>query len=984
MKRFKKVIAFALAAAMTVSMTSMPTFAASGSATDSYLKKTSVEKAFDGSFFSVTGFAKGKVNDRSNYKEGDAEYRVVKDEKEFLEALNDAKAGVVKVIELQSDMNLGWWELNEEAKAAGSGLIKAYEKIDSLDGTSYTNPTLIETGLSDLRINDVDGLTIFSQLGNTIRHAQFQLEENVNDFVMRNISINEVWEWDDFTSGNGFGSKGGKGTHKRVGWTPVKVNGSKNVWFDHCSFGLGFDGCLDLENGAEGISLTWCRVGDTDVTVGSMVYKTAMYMEQLYQESKEKNNENLAFTAYRIMRDNGMTVEDVMEYMAYHSKVHLCGAGDKDTWLVPITGENGELLFDYSDGMTYTKESLSNITSDLAKWMKENNLSEGSKFGTVKTQPDFDKTDANELIELTLAYNQYWNVGQRVPMIRGGVGHLINCYVNDAGTENSMDKVNTLKNGDGKSIAKQMSEAGSSVGKLARTINARNGASIAADTCVWQNVSQPVPGEQYQKSGLANMNAPYHAFFTYNYVGIVNSKVQRTAKSETYIGNNYDKNGKNEFSNIFNWKDASIPFSWHNLAIKNAYRAEGATSDAVTIAKYDKLTYDYQTFPLESVEEITTKYSGFGKVKMSAQDWLKTEYPSDFTVDPIDESDLHDATGVQLSVTSASVYLDEGEHLQLGAEILPANSKSKQGDLKWTSSDETVAKVSDCGLVTPLKYGETTITVALGDMTATCLVSVEPSPSEIQLMNVPDTLYTGDVFDLDVKITPENVKNKDVIWGSLSGSIELLDAEKGVFKAVKTGRNVGVNVTSLFTANRVGYQRKTLDYKKFKITDPAVPVTGINLDSSAVAEPMNVGDEATLAAAVVPADATNQKIYWSSSDVNVATVDENGKVTAVSGGSAVIEAKSMNYGFVATCAAVVSAPVNDFVLGDANGDGVVDLKDATFALRVALGIETMEDVRPADVDFNGKVELSDCVTILKAALGIVKLEKAAVASMLGL
>lgn len=128
-----------------------------------------------------------------------------------------------------------------------------------------------------------------------------------------------------------------------------------------------------------------------------------------------------------------------------------------------------------------------------------------------------------------------------------------------------------------------------------------------------------------------------------------------------------------------------------------------------------KLTYDYQTFPLDTVEDTTNKYSGFNKVKMSASDWLKTSYSSDFEVDLIDESDLADATGVKLDKSEAAIYMDEGEHLQLSATILPSNSKSVAADLVWTSSDESVATVSNCGLVTPHKYGETTITVKLGD-----------------------------------------------------------------------------------------------------------------------------------------------------------------------------------------------------------------------------------------------------------------------------
>lgn len=1020
MRKIKSIFAMIMATTLAFSM-STASFAAStgsGSLTDSVIKKESIEKAFDGSFFSATGFAKAGVNDRSSYTEDDDEYAVVTNETEFFNALSLAKAGLVKVIELRADMNLGWWELSKEAKEAGSGIINAYSGIDNLAHTPLSNPTLIETGLSDLKLSEINGLTIFSQTGNTIRHAQFQLQDSVNDFVMRNISINEVWEWDDFT-GTGFGSTGGKGVHKRVGWTPMKINGAKNVWLDHCSFGLGFDGCVDLENGAEGISITWCKIGDNDYSVGSMLYKTTMYMEQLYQESIEKNNPKMAFTAYRIMRENGMTPEQIMEYMAYHSKVHLCGAGDKDTWLIPLKDADGNEQYDYSDGMTYTQSLVDSIkengTSTLKEVVNSKDFKVDSAFGTMITTPDYSKTDANELIELSLGYNQYWNVGQRVPMIRGGVGHLFNCYINDSGTQKSEEYL-SKKNADGKKISELIKAAGSSTGKLQRTMNARNGASIAADTCVWQNVNQPVPGAQYQKDDLINMNSPYHTYFGYSYTSIVNSKVQLNSSSDVYIGNSFDNGGKTDFFTAYTLKDNSVEFSWHNLAIKNAYRDKQITDEAVALSEYDKLTYSYQTMPLEDVEEVTEKYSGFNKVKMSAADWLKTSYSSDFKVETINENNSVDATSLTLDKDNATIYIDEGEHLQISAEIAPTNSKEKAEDIVWTSSDETVAKVNDCGLVTPLSYGDVTITAKLNDkLVATCNVKVAASPSKVVISNIPSKVYTGDIFELKASVMPESVENQTVVWNTNTSNIECLNADTGLFKAVKAAtRATTVSAASKFTANRVGYQGKTGQSANIKIYDPEVPVTGIELSASALDTKMLVGTEVQITANAVPSNATSNKVLYSSSDDSVASVDENGKVTAISTGSAVITAMTVNNGFVATKEAVVvssldddnnkpsddnnkpsddnnkpsddnnkpsddnNKPSDDNTLkvtkyGDADVNGKVDLNDAKLVLKLALGIKVTVSEQGklnADFDANGKVDLTDAKYTLKDAIGI--------------
>lgn len=84
--------------------------------------------------------------------------------------------------------------------------------------------------------------------------------------------------------------------------------------------------------------------------------------------------------------------------------------------------------------------------------------------------------------------------------------------------------------------------------------------------------------------------------------------------------------------------------------------------------------------------------------------------------------------------------------------------------------------------------------------------------------------------------------------------------------------------------------------------DDDVSVTGVSLDKT-VAE-LEVGGTLTLTAAVEPANATNQNVSWSSSDVKVATV-ENGTVTAVAAGTADITVKTADGGKEAACTITV-------------------------------------------------------------------------------
>ena len=85
-----------------------------------------------------------------------------------------------------------------------------------------------------------------------------------------------------------------------------------------------------------------------------------------------------------------------------------------------------------------------------------------------------------------------------------------------------------------------------------------------------------------------------------------------------------------------------------------------------------------------------------------------------------------------------------------------------------------------------------------------------------------------------------------------------------------------------------------------------VPVTGVSLDESSIT--LDVGGNQTLTATVTPEDATNKKVRWSSDNEAVATVSEDGVVTAVAGGTAVITATTHDGFFTASCTVTVNAP----------------------------------------------------------------------------
>ena len=316
---WKKTIALALAAVLAAGGAQLDragTSAAETERTGEWKElpgTTSTMSSFDPSFLSVTGFAKGAVHDRTDAINTER-YRVVKTEEEFLKALADAKTDIVDVIEIAADLDLGWDALSEEAKRYG--VVSQYGW--DMRGT-ITNPSILASGVSQLTISDTKGLTIFSQAGNTVKHAEWKLQGSSSDIVIRNLTIDEMWMYNDEKEGD----------TKSGGWTLMKLNGVKGVWIDHCTFTLGYDGNMDSENGASDMTASWCKFSleaDEDPDKNSMIYKTVTYMEELYQSGQLGSD-----SVYASLRETaGGDLGKIMAYEAYHTKFNLNGSGDKD------------------------------------------------------------------------------------------------------------------------------------------------------------------------------------------------------------------------------------------------------------------------------------------------------------------------------------------------------------------------------------------------------------------------------------------------------------------------------------------------------------------------------------------------------------------------------------------------------------------------------------------------------------------------------
>ena len=160
--------------------------------------------------------------------------------------------------------------------------------------------------------------------------------------------------------------------------------------------------------------------------------------------------------------------------------------------------------------------------------------------------------------------------------------------------------------------------------------------------------------------------------------------------------------------------------------------------------------------------------------------------------------------------------------------------------------------------------------------------------SAIELSESEKTVFVGDTFTITATVKPEDAFNRTVTWSSSDPSIATVD-ENGTVTAIAKGEAI----ITAESADGVKAECKVTVEKK---------VAAIELSESE--KTVFVGDTFTITATVKPEDAFNRTVTWSSSDPSIATVDENGTVTAIAKGEAIIIAESAD-GVKAECKVTV-------------------------------------------------------------------------------
>ncbi len=266
-----------------------------------------------------------------------------------------------------------------------------------------------------------------------------------------------------------------------------------------------------------------------------------------------------------------------------------------------------------------------------------------------------------------------------------------------------------------------------------------------------------------------------------------------------------------------------------------------------------------------------------------------------------DDEIVKKVTGVTLNATT--LELIEGKTQVLTATVVPQDATNKT--VTWKSSKPTIATVDNKGKVTAIKKGTATITVTTtdGNKTATCKVTVKAKiihVTEVKLDKTDITKTEGETEQLTATVLPDNASNKVVAWNSSNKTIATVD-DKGLVTAVKKGTAI-ITVTTT-DGNKTATCKVTVKAK-------VIHVTEVKLDKTDITK--TEGETEQLTATVLPDNATNKAITWSSSDKNIATVDNKGLVTAIKKGTATITVTTTDGNKTTTCKVIVKTkPTNE-------------------------------------------------------------------------
>lgn len=479
---------------------------------------------------SADGYVRNSISDFSQYV-GTAAYRTVSNADELALAIKDAGwhykttwnsedktisqspadgyteqnfKGTVRVIEITNDIDLGYNKLSSTAKE--SGVIQ--NNVKTNNAKIYTMSSMYnEYGISELKIQNINDLLIYSKNGAKITHATMNVMACSN-VAFRNLQFDEIWQWEDSASA----TAPKVGDYDSQKWAYFKLNFCGYIWIDHCTFGKSFDGLIDYANPVynateamangnrapygltdeRGIHISWCNFAAGSDDEDGYIYKMMSEIEENYQANKKDESVTCNYLYYKALRDSGCTFETILYGMAIpQKKAFLCGD----------SGNNKE---DY---------------------------------------------EYNRQIKISIANCYFKNIEDRIPKLRGGNCYFYNNIVDCFQYYSYRNKLSAF--------ASAVSSVNSNwkCACVSQCLLSSNGASLMAESCIFRGVSTLIKNND--KVIVLDGVDIHKAYYK-----ISNCSYQLTKDSKVILSATASKSDNNPFAS----NNAALTeegFSWH-------------------------------------------------------------------------------------------------------------------------------------------------------------------------------------------------------------------------------------------------------------------------------------------------------------------------------------------------------------------------------------------------------------------------------------
>lgn len=329
-----------------------------------------------------------------------------------------------------------------------------------------------------------------------------------------------------------------------------------------------------------------------------------------------------------------------------------------------------------------------------------------------------------------------------------------------------------------------------------------------------------------------------------------------------------------------------------------------------------------------------------------------------------------------ISFAEAEATLYKAKTLTLLPEVKRIVEDAPQKtNFVWKSSDETVAKVSNKGVVTGIGYGDATITCSASDdeyIFAEAVVHVVLPVTGITLNKTAETLLLSDkdpssgTAALSCTVAPENAYNQDITWKSSNPNIVTVN-QNGIIVAVSPG-------TATITAASADPNSNARPITcKVTVLQAVSQIVLGEVPSS-----LNINSTLDVKTTISPQNATNKNLVWKSSNAAVASVSNTGRIKAIAPGVATITCTAADGSGVYASFSLKVVQMVTSVKIETSGKTITVNKNESVTLRAVVSPDnaskktlawSSSDPSIASVDKNGKVQAKQggAVTITATA-----------------